>query len=237
MFELVYKQNLPRAPAYLGMTLSVRGRKLFKNSSKHKKLREKENEKIVPNSDILPNYITTILKKDLYQGPVIHDLIDEIQKTYTLDVDGGVNFVPAQPMSAKKKKIQQNKSDRVSKCESCTIKTKLNRKYFSIRKPSGSETSKRQAASSRSGLGRGWERETSSILKGKNIYKFNENKNDNSKTPRCLSSLSLNQILPRLSSSRNSTGAGVSKDFLTVGTGFPRKSLRSVVLPKPNRRI
>lgn len=31
LFELIYKQNYPRTPPYLGMNLSVRGRKIFKS--------------------------------------------------------------------------------------------------------------------------------------------------------------------------------------------------------------
>lgn len=48
MFELIYKQVVPRAPAYLGLSLSVSGKKIFKKIKVEKPKPERENTPIVP---------------------------------------------------------------------------------------------------------------------------------------------------------------------------------------------
>lgn len=118
MFDCVYRQNLPRAPAYLGMSLSVRGRKLFKakkNKQKPDETKKSKKEKHEPmkNSDILPKYVQTMLNPNVYTGPIIHDFIEELQ-TYYDSSDNGVDFVPAIHPPTKKKHIGA-KNERVQK--------------------------------------------------------------------------------------------------------------------------
>lgn len=41
LFDLIYKQNYPRTPPYLGMNLSVRGRKIFRGRARATKVESK----------------------------------------------------------------------------------------------------------------------------------------------------------------------------------------------------
>lgn len=128
MFELAYRQNMPRVPAYLGMSLSVRGRKLFKlkktrskEKGEEKSIKKKRNEAIgiVKNSNILPKYVDTIRAPTSYKGPIINDLIEELHAYYdNNDNYCGVDFVPPiQPPS--RKKHSDGKHERVSKRKIC----------------------------------------------------------------------------------------------------------------------
>ncbi|XP_044752712.1 tubulin glycylase 3A-like isoform X2 [Coccinella septempunctata] len=93
-FELVYKQVLPRAPPYLGTNLAIRGKRMLRNRALRIKLssrneKEKENtfqkKQSLLRAELLRK--TTVLQKlpkivtqDVYKGPVIEDLIEELQK-------------------------------------------------------------------------------------------------------------------------------------------------------------
>ncbi|XP_018580240.1 tubulin glycylase 3A-like [Anoplophora glabripennis] len=109
LFELVYKQNFPRTPPYLGMNLSVRGRKIFRSKSKIKSEKEKEKEKektlvrlrkpdflsAVVNKSVLPNLISS----SSYRGPVIEDFIQELHKS--ANDKEGIEFVPPMKINDK----------------------------------------------------------------------------------------------------------------------------------------
>lgn len=253
MFELIYKQNMPRAPAYLGMSLCVRGRKLFKtkkykNREDNQKKPKKDIDVHKQNTDILPKYVTTIMSPNLYKGPVIHDLIEELNTMYDSndnDNSNGVDFAsPVHIPPPPKKKNIGTKGERVSKRAS-RLKKQTNDLNFVNRKSSANEN-KLQATSAQKNRKRlvksnyvslftewhaktsesneksleFWERNTASILKGKNILtKLNFDTLENTlnkcdKTQNCLSSLSWNSILPALN---NNNVAKKNKNFLTVG--------------------
>lgn len=130
LFDLIYKQNFPRAPAYLGMNLCVRGRRLFKSRNKaNKKEKENNNLKCRNKEIITAEYTETsaimrslpkILSPDLYKGPIIADLIEELQHNFYHCGEHGVDFVPANPATpVKTKSTLGTKHERVSK--SCCI--------------------------------------------------------------------------------------------------------------------
>lgn len=214
LFEMIYKQNMPRAPAYLGMSLSVRGRRVFKNRSKRSKVSGKENElrsdkrdmsnlKAPPTPVSQPCYTPKEISANMYDGPIIGDLMEEIQNSYLNYCENGIDFVPMSPqhIKLKKKMVLSGKADRVSKSDCGGAGRKIaNKKRFSSsigRKSKGSEKVKKNrtpatpAISSSSSNDKGgpematvvvrndkfyckvdsvvWERNTASILKGKNI--------------------------------------------------------------------
>ncbi|XP_030761427.1 tubulin glycylase 3A-like isoform X2 [Sitophilus oryzae] len=111
LFEMVYKQNYPKTPPYLGMNLSVRGRKLFRTRGKPPKNEGKEprermslglSSKVRKSLDyykaetLHDNVATKLLPKllspDIYKGPVIEDLMEELQKSM-YESDSGIKFV------------------------------------------------------------------------------------------------------------------------------------------------
>ncbi|CAG9854394.1 unnamed protein product, partial [Phyllotreta striolata] len=109
LFELIYKQNYPRAPPYLGLNLSVRGRKIFKTKSKSNHREKGDKEKalmrlrkhdFVKSEFMRDNNIAKLLPlpklicSNDYSGPVISDFIEEIQKVATERVCG-VDFIPS----------------------------------------------------------------------------------------------------------------------------------------------
>ncbi|KAK4879186.1 hypothetical protein RN001_007332 [Aquatica leii] len=136
-FDLVYKQNLPRPPAYLGMNLVIRGRRVFKS----KKLKGKDSKEKLHLAQALPE---DVLKKNLpqlanktdYNGPIIGDLIEEIQHSMHSAGSEGYEFVPA---SSTEKKKFASKQERVSKRECNTVKTTYNKLNFVNRKQSAKE--------------------------------------------------------------------------------------------------
>ncbi|CAH0556926.1 unnamed protein product [Brassicogethes aeneus] len=200
LFDLVYKQNFPRTPPYLGMNLAVRGRKIFKLKSKSKQEKKEEKKhresilgqkrreiiknKFITDGNILKTFPKIVQSPDIYKGPLIQDLIEELHKT-VINEDSGINFVPALPMSVTqpaKKKLDSVKNDTVPK----KSLSKPNSNYSSNRKTNVKENDRRLG---RSGnirinlmgeiqkrkiplhqLGDSWEMETISILKGKNIF-------------------------------------------------------------------
>lgn len=136
LFELVYKQNLPRPPAYLGMNLSVRGRRVFRNRYKNpKKDKEKENNALYKNKEISRNnrvengeiQLPKINCEEKYKGPVIADFIEEIHNNFYKMDENGVDFVPSvSPPPIKKKNHGHTKKERVLK--GCyTNKIKVNK--------------------------------------------------------------------------------------------------------------
>lgn len=107
LFECVYKQSLPRAPAYLGMSLSVRGRKIFKNRTKYTKSKEEESKKkyikdppISRDFAILDDYPPSAHSS--YTGPEIGDLMEELHNSYYHNSENGVDFIPAVKLPKKK---------------------------------------------------------------------------------------------------------------------------------------
>lgn len=93
-FELVYKQVLPRAPPYLGTNLAIRGKRMLRNRTMKLKLssrndKEKENNfqkrqslmraELLRKTSVLQK-LPKIVTQDVYKGPVIEDLIEELQK-------------------------------------------------------------------------------------------------------------------------------------------------------------
>lgn len=158
LFEMIYKQNLPRAPAYLGMSLSVRGRRVFKNRSKRSgKGFAKEEQKFggdrkensnlkAPAPIVQPCYTPKEISADMYEGPIIGDLMEEIQNSYLTYCENGIDIVPMSATHVKlKKKIALNgKPDhRVSKSDHRGRRTTYNNKKRSSssvrRKSKGSE--------------------------------------------------------------------------------------------------
>lgn len=258
------------------MSLAIRGRKLFKHNHKGKRAKDKDDEEQLLNPLLTSNSQVNLLndiKRTTYQGPIIRDLIDDIQKAYFDETDG-VDFVPAQKIitANKKKKTNNNnnsKNDRVSKANNNLLNTrKINRKCLSNRRASGNEIIRkiqvpipickpRLIKTSYVGIVNefdvktksiitenssiptitttvstdNWERNTASILRGKNVLcKFstnstnnnnnNNNKNDIKTNPRCLN------INTTTISNNNNNLAQINKNFLTIGTGFPKKTLK-----------
>ncbi|KAJ8920803.1 hypothetical protein NQ315_004944 [Exocentrus adspersus] len=227
LFELVYKQNFPRTPPYLGMNLSVRGRKIFRSKSKAKSEKEKEKEKSIMrlrrtdilssiNKPVLPN----IVSPASYRGPIIEDFIQELNRT--VSDKGGIEYVPALK-TVEKPKTAGIKSERVPKKSSC--KYKFNKNHSFYRKQNAKENNKEEATVinnyidlfsewslkckipcdySRRPCQDSWEKETASILKGTNILKScssNTIDSDSSKTyfkPHCLTTFDLNKLMTTL---------------------------------------
>lgn len=222
LYELIYKQSLPRPPAYLGMNLSVRGRRIFRNRNKshHKIDKEKENESLyktkglppaltkVIESNGGPKKLPKIFSPEHYKGPVIADFIEELHNTFTCE-HNGVDFVsPVSPPPVKKNKnLGNNKNNKERVLKGCFVrKCKVNKSVSLPRRRKLSENKAAESLSTEwSNIKYGgekfekirtcWERETNSILVGKTI-KLGDNAdfNKNSvKVSRCLSSLSLPQ--------------------------------------------
>lgn len=159
LFDLVYKQNLPRPPAYLGMNLSVRGRRIFKNRSKHKGEKERENEakKIgnfvtdkIPFSQIqtMHQELSKNFYQDRYKGPVIADFIEEIRRSFDSCDENGIDFVPAASPPPIKKKNNGVRHERVSKCKD-SHRINANNKNISLdRRRRGKKNIKRTTAAS-----------------------------------------------------------------------------------------
>ncbi|XP_050309337.1 tubulin glycylase 3A-like isoform X2 [Anthonomus grandis grandis] len=109
LFELAYKQNYPRTPPYLGMNLSVRGRKIFRAKAKTVKSEGKEQKERHSLTVARPKRATQLIKAEIlsdaaasralpkllspniYSGPVIEDLIEELHKTI-YESDSGIDF-------------------------------------------------------------------------------------------------------------------------------------------------
>lgn len=133
LFELIFKQNFPRTPPYLGMNLSVRGRRIFRNRSRSKIDKEKtEKEKallrlkkhdFIKNEFLKDSTISKMLPNihspDSYRGPIIADFIEELNKTAG-DNDSGIDFVPVFKVD---KKRPESKAERVSKTSAFKAKT------------------------------------------------------------------------------------------------------------------
>ncbi|VEN43993.1 unnamed protein product [Callosobruchus maculatus] len=130
LFDLIYKQNYPRTPPYLGMNLSVRGRKIFRSKSKGKNEKSEKEKALVrlrkndfvKSEFIKDTAITRILPKlispESYQGPVIEDFIEELSRSVNCDQDCGVDFVPV--VKPEKKVKSERKAKRKRKhYESC----------------------------------------------------------------------------------------------------------------------
>lgn len=230
LFEMVYKQNFPRTPPYLGMNLSVRGRKIFRSRSKVKSDKDRDKDKVSIkmrktellsaelSKPVLPNLVTT----SSYRGPVIEDFIQELHK-YTTEKDG-IEFVPT-TKPHDKLKTAGCKPDRVAKKSSSKYKTNKNHSF--CRKQNAKENSRKEASLNNNYIDLFsdwslkskipcdyskrpcedlWEKETASILKGTNILKSCSNspvEGDPNKSyfqPHCLTTFDLNKLIPQLNS-------------------------------------
>lgn len=200
LFELVYRQNFPKTPPYLGMNLAVRGRKIFRMKSKSKQEKKEEKKKrdtilvgqkrreiiknkFIPDNNILKTFPKSVKGPEAYKGPLIQDLIEELHKTFTYSDDNGIDFVPALPTISGKK---EDKLDTVSdKKGTAKPKSKTNHQSSSNRKLSVKENDgegKKLVRSRPQQLLSGWngvkltnfkdtwEQQTISILKGKNVF-------------------------------------------------------------------
>ncbi|KAJ8979034.1 hypothetical protein NQ317_003137 [Molorchus minor] len=145
-FQLVYKQNFPRIPAYLGLNLSVRGRRIFRNRSrtrvdKDKRDKDKEREKALIHArkheyfkqeyikklpTINPNILPNTPKS--YKGPVIEDLIEELHKSVGCsDVDS----ITVIRTTANKKNTELGiKTDRVANLSSYKHNVNKNKSFY-----------------------------------------------------------------------------------------------------------
>lgn len=102
LFELVYKQNLPQTPAYLGMTLSIRGKRIFRKKSSAKHKNEKTNIKMDHrymrnmNKFEKPKINFEVISE--YHGPIIGNLIEELHDTlFKNTIEDMERVVPAAP--------------------------------------------------------------------------------------------------------------------------------------------
>lgn len=129
-FELVYKQVLPRAPPYLGTNLAIRGKRMLRNRAFRIKLssrteKEKENnfqkKQSLMRAELLRK--TTVLQKlpkivqqDVYKGPVIEDLIEELQKCcQSLSEEKFTDQSKTRPTSAKGTRKRKEKQEVVAR--------------------------------------------------------------------------------------------------------------------------
>lgn len=151
-FELIYKQVLPRAPPYLGSNLSIRGKRLLKTRPfrlkyQSKPEKEKENKLIFQKKQSLlrsdlfrkSSYLQKLPKivqlETNYQGPVIEDLIDELQKCCNDANEEKIDFVeaPADKKSCTllKKGIRNNRGSSLNRKAKKSEKSDLvHRKTF-----------------------------------------------------------------------------------------------------------
>lgn len=182
------------------MNLSVRGRKIFRRSkSKHNKEKNKEmdhstqiwlNRKLEflrneqKRSQTAPVNLPKISSPNLYKGPVIEDLIDDLNKKVASPQIIKIDDCKIVKSDSQKKFNSGKKHERVSKKKSIH-RCKSNKITFVSRKQNAKENinteEKEKKASSYLGLFKewnkgkksnnflqvpAWERETASILKG-----------------------------------------------------------------------
>ncbi|KAF5269168.1 hypothetical protein FQR65_LT02468 [Abscondita terminalis] len=143
LFDLVYKQVLPRPPAYLGMNLVIRGRRMFRSKrSKDRDSKDKLNlTHPLPDDLVRKHNLPTITHTGAYSGPVIGDLIEEIQQSVNPGGSEGYQFVPS--ASGKKKfPSKQIIDNRVSKRQCNSVKTSCNKLNFVNRKQNAKEDKK-----------------------------------------------------------------------------------------------
>ncbi|RZC31981.1 tubulin glycylase 3A-like, partial [Asbolus verrucosus] len=161
LFDLVYRQNLPRVPPYLGMNLSVRGRKIFRSKNKLRQQSQKDKPKDYDNSAQLwlnkkQEQVKTDLKRSLtaptnlpklsssgmYKGPVIEDLIDDLSKSLKSPKIVNMDVIKVPKSEPVKKKCDTNrKKERVSK-KGRYYRSKINKVNFISRKQNAKENIK-----------------------------------------------------------------------------------------------
>ncbi|XP_022907043.2 tubulin glycylase 3A-like isoform X1 [Onthophagus taurus] len=242
-FILIYKQNLPRPPAYLGMSLTVRGKRIFKNRLRRHKNSGKENESIskrngyalkAPTTPQIPTIVhasyTPRETVTSYSGPVIGDLMEELQSTYLKSCEDGIDFVPVlkNEVGSKIKKKTSNNKEGVSKGTKIVSKSGTNKKRSVNRKPKGSAkrdgdtnlttTSAKSTTTiqrSSTGQGRNYVKggTTASILNGHNILsKFRINNKEINKNN--------NGCLEKFYGDIDKRHVSAKADLLTVGVNF-----------------
>ncbi|XP_077299177.1 tubulin glycylase 3A-like isoform X2 [Arctopsyche grandis] len=79
MFELIYKQVVPRAPAYLGLSLSVSGKKIFKKIKVEKPKTEREPTPVVPKQKQEEESRVNTRPNSGYNSSVIPELMSWLQ--------------------------------------------------------------------------------------------------------------------------------------------------------------
>ncbi|XP_074031079.1 tubulin glycylase 3A isoform X1 [Leptinotarsa decemlineata] len=180
LFEMVYKQNFPRTPPYLGMNLSIRGRRIFRNRSRVKSEsdkadREKALRRLRRNDFIkkefmkdseIKNILPKIIPKENYKGPVIADFIEDL-KSLNDGKDSGVDFIPAIKSEGHKKKYEA-KSERVSRKRNARESSRMTSRSSSS-SCFGVSKELKMSCNGSSSFNDVWKEGTASILRGTNI--------------------------------------------------------------------
>lgn len=238
LFELVYKQSLPRPPAYLGMNLAVRGRRVFRNRNKsQKKDKEKENDmlykaKEMRQSNLLETAAARLLPKircdEQYKGPVIADFIEDLHHNlYTTD-EIGVDFVPAvSPPPLKKKSHGNSKKERVLR--GCyTRKTNANKNLSLPRRRKSNESRNYKMAQSEI-LCNEWSNHNQmchvkngvqKVEKIRNCYWERETSILAGRTIKLGDSRTVDFNKNSIKTTHCLSSLSLNKDLLTVGTGY-----------------
>lgn len=143
------------------------------------------------------------MSTELYKGPIIGDLIEELQHSFYHCGEHGVDFVPAISPPPVKKKNSGNRHERVPKSHNGICRNKTNRSNYIYGKQSVKENGNKldrnpapksadtnlligqatwnkfssDGAMVKQAVGSIWEKDTASILEGATITKLSNNNN------------------------------------------------------------
>lgn len=240
MFEMIYKQTSPCRPAYFGINLAIRGRRILKSKNKsHKKDDTKHHREIIKRDEFALAQLSPTHSPDVYKGPIIEDFIQGLQHNLQMGLEHGVNFFPANASVP----IIKKKSERVSKSSHNHSVTLKNNSFYR-KQNDGEKTRKREMQKlNRTRLGfysdwatkqtinneicdykklrATWEQESENIHKKNNREDKNNNITDsnkfNIKKPLFVSSLSLHNLLPHIDNTRANVSVK-SRDYLLTTT-------------------
>lgn len=251
MFEVIFKQTSPCRPAYFGINLAVRGRRIIKSKNKsHKKENPKHhrNREIIKRDEFELAQLSHTPSPDIYKGPIIEDFIQGLQQNLQMGLEHGVNFVPAIASAP----ISKKKNERVSK-SSHNHSISLKNNSFCRKQSDGEKTRKRETQklnrtrlsfyndwarnykisdeiSDYKKLRATWETETENMRKKSNVEDRNNNIYDsnkfNLKKPLFVSSLSLHNLLPHIDNTHANVSVKSRDHYLlsTTGVSCNRKS-------------
>lgn len=247
LFELIYRQNLPQTPAYLGMSLSVRGKKIFKKRNAVKQKCEKkdsiEHKHKVCRSMKPKINLDSMMK--CYNGPVIGNLIEELHDTLFKNTIEDIERVlpPAPQVSLMSTRIspqrttkqlsvlQQNYSASATNGGPPDTKRKItNSKFVFDRK-----RSTRERSSSRSEQSRLTNPcSVSSLLQRGPVFELSKSLTSTAWEQNTASILNLKSNLADLTIDQktNSTCQNLHLNLLTVGLGYHKNG--AVVKPLCN---